>query len=111
MDRLDLSTLIMFGNKRSDDYLRPLGGPWLLISQRRNLAQRQIMEDIDYYHRVHDMLSVFRATDSRQNYNGERNLRNYLESRVGNGNIHSTLLKCMPNAQTTTVIKTIRQDG
>ena len=47
--------------------VRPIGGPWSFFSRMRILAGSQILEDIDMYNRVHEMFSIFSATDSRQN--------------------------------------------
>ena len=47
--------------------LRPISGPWSFFRRVRLLAGGQLVEDIDYYNRVHEMMDVLTATDSRDN--------------------------------------------
>ena len=50
-----------------DPYLRPLSGPWCLFRRIRLLAGSQVIEDIDQYSRVHQMMDILTAKDSRRN--------------------------------------------
>ena len=47
----------------------------------RNLASGQILEDIDMYHKVHEMFSVLHDTSNRENYFGGA-FSHYLEGKV-----------------------------
>ena len=69
---LDPSTLrIMFtlNNDETDTAkkLRPLSGPWSFFRRMRILAAGQLVEDIDNYNRIHEMMSLVVAKDSRNN--------------------------------------------
>ena len=63
-DWLDPSTCrIMFDLRKNTSgvaglRLRPVGGSWSFSSRMRILAGGQILEDIDMYSRVHEMLSI-----------------------------------------------------
>ena len=47
--------------------LRPIGGPWSFFSRIRILAGGQILEDIDLYNKVHEMINNFTSEGSRYN--------------------------------------------
>ena len=47
--------------------LRPLSGPWAFFRRMRILAAGQLVEDIDQYNRIHEMMSVMVAKESRVN--------------------------------------------
>ena len=47
--------------------LRPVSGPWGFFRRVRLLAGGQLLEDIDYYNRVHEMMDILTASDSRDN--------------------------------------------
>jgi hypothetical protein len=77
-DWLDVSTLrVMFrlNNIALPDpaaggvfpQLRPLGGPWSFFRRMRILAAGQLVEDIDQYNRIHEMMRIFIAKESRTN--------------------------------------------
>ena len=51
----------------ANPFLRPLSGPWCFFRRVRLLAAGQVVEDIDYYSRVHEMMDVLTAADSRLN--------------------------------------------
>ena len=51
--------------------LRPLGSPWAFFRRLRILAGGQIIEDIDQYNRVHEMMHLLTAADSRENDGAE----------------------------------------
>ena len=48
-------------------FLRPLSGPWCMFRRIRLLAGSQVIEDIDQYSRVHQMMDILTAKDSRRN--------------------------------------------
>jgi hypothetical protein len=50
-----------------DQRLRPLSGPWCMFRRVRLLAAGQVVEDIGYYSRVHEMMDVLTSTHSRIN--------------------------------------------
>ena len=50
-------------NKR----LRPLSGPWSFFRRVRILAAGQLVEDIDNYNRIHEMMHLMVAKESRNN--------------------------------------------
>ncbi len=51
----------------ANPFLRPLSGPWCLFRRVRLLAAGQVVEDIDYYSRVHEMMDVLTSSHSRIN--------------------------------------------
>ena len=48
-------------------HLRPLSGPWSFFRRMRILVAGQLVEDIDQYNRIHEMMSFLVAHDSNQN--------------------------------------------
>ena len=44
-----------------------LGGPHCFFRRMRILAAGQLVEDIDNYNRIHEMMSTLTSSDSRQN--------------------------------------------
>ena len=73
---LDPSTLrIMFtlNNDETDTAkrLRPLSGPHSFFRRMRILAAGQLVEDIDNYNRIHEMMSILTSSDSRDNQAAE----------------------------------------
>ena len=71
-DWLDPSTLrVMFNltNLQNDGIarLRPLGGPWSFFRRMRILAAGQLVEDIDQHNRIHEMMHILIAKESRDN--------------------------------------------
>ena len=47
--------------------LRPLGGPWSFFRRMRILAAGQLVEDIMEYNRIHEMIHIMIAKESREN--------------------------------------------
>ena len=72
---LDPSTFrIMFdvrNNGTSAKYLYVLGGPHVFFRRMRILASGQLVEDIDNYNRIHEMMNVLVASESRDNQAAE----------------------------------------
>ena len=70
-DWMDPSTLrVMFNIKKNGNnlqYLRLLGGPWSFFRRMRILAAGQLVEDIDQYNRIHEMMHILIAKESRDN--------------------------------------------
>jgi len=68
---LDPSTVRLAFNVKNGDStkaLRPLSGGWSFFFRRsRCLVGGAIVDDIDYYNRVHEMFTVLQAKDSRVN--------------------------------------------
>ncbi len=69
---LDPSTLRIMFTLTNDDLvaakrLRTLSGPWSFFRRMRILAAGQLVEDIDNYNRIHEMMHLLIAKDSRQN--------------------------------------------
>ncbi len=59
---LDPSTLRIMFNVNNDSTteakkLHVVGGPWCFFRRLRILAAGQLVEDIDNYHRIHEMMS------------------------------------------------------
>jgi hypothetical protein len=52
-------------------YLRPLGGPWTFFRRMRILCAGQLVEDIMDYNRIHEMIHMMIAKESRQNDHAE----------------------------------------
>ena len=74
-NRPDPSTLrVMFTLTNAEStpkYLRLLSGPWSFFRRMRILAAGQLVEDIDQYNRIHEMMQFFVARDSRENDSSE----------------------------------------
>ena len=72
---LDPSTFrIMFdvrNNAVAAKYLYVLGGPHSFFRRMRILAAGQLVEDIDNYNRIHEMMNVLVASESRDNQAAE----------------------------------------
>lgn len=68
---LDPSTLrVMFqlnNDETGDKELRVLSGPWSFFRRMRILAAGQLVEDIDQYNRIHEMMQILVAKESRMN--------------------------------------------
>jgi hypothetical protein len=47
--------------------LRPIGGPWGFFRRARVLAAGQLAEDIDQHNRIHQIMRVLAASESRGN--------------------------------------------
>ena len=47
--------------------LRPLGGPWSFFRRMRILCAGQLVEDIMDYNRIHEMIHIMIAKESREN--------------------------------------------
>jgi hypothetical protein len=58
-----LNNLETDGGKR----LRPLGGPWSFFRRMRVLAAGQLVEDVMDYNRIHEMIHMMIAKESREN--------------------------------------------
>ena len=52
-------------------FLRPVGGPWSFFRRVRCLIGGAIIDDIDYYNRVHEMMHVCTSTNNRDNDDAE----------------------------------------
>ena len=79
---LDPSTMrIMFNvnneNATEAKKLHVVGGPWCFFRRLRILAAGQLVEDIDNYHRIHEMMSFLVASDSKANQAAEHFGRNW----------------------------------
>ena len=72
---LDTSTFrILFdvrNNAVAGKYLNVLGGPHCFFRRMRILAAGQLVEDIDNYNRIHEMMNVLVAGESRDNQAAE----------------------------------------
>ena len=69
MDPSTLRVLFQLNNDETnaDKFLRPLSGPWAFFRRMRILVAGQLVEDIDQYNRIHEMMQFFVAADSRDN--------------------------------------------
>jgi len=47
--------------------LRPLSGPWSFFRRARCMVGGAIIDDVDYYNRVHEMLHVLTSSNNRDN--------------------------------------------
>ena len=59
-DVVNISTIM-------DTRLKPVSGPWSFFRRVRLLSGGLLVEDIDYYNRVHEMMENLTAPDSRNN--------------------------------------------
>ena len=51
----------------STKILRPLSGPWSFFRRARCLVGGAIIDDVDYYNRVHEMLHILTSNHNRDN--------------------------------------------
>ena len=73
-DGLDPATVRIFFDVKNNDgtnRLRVLGGPHCFWRRMRILVGNQLIEDVDYYARVHQMFDVLRARHVRENEDSE----------------------------------------
>ena len=73
MDPSTLRVLFQLNNDETveERNLRPLSGPWAFFRRMRILVAGQLVEDIDQYNRIHEMMQFFVAPDSRDNDTAE----------------------------------------
>ena len=69
---LDPSTFRVMFDVNNDEQtpgkaLRPLGGPWCFFRRMRVLCAGQLVEDIMDYNRIHEMMHIMIAAESRAN--------------------------------------------
>jgi hypothetical protein len=100
-DWLDPSTLrIMFtlNNDETDTAkkLRPLSGPWCFFRRMRILAAGQLVEDIDNYNRIHEMMSLLVEKDSRINDASEAFGQNWDPQQWRNGQLNADNFSGIP---------------
>ena len=59
---VDLSTVrlvyTLTNTATSNQYLRPVGGPWSMFSRVRCMYQGAIFDDVSEYNRTHEMMSI-----------------------------------------------------
>jgi hypothetical protein len=60
-------TYTLVNNAGETKVLRPLSGPWSFFRRARCLVGGAIVDDIDYYNRVHEMLHVLTSKLNRDN--------------------------------------------
>ena len=72
--------------------LRTLSGPWSFFRRMRVLCQGQLLEDIDYYNRTHQMFNILQSKHVRDNEDIEGFGYRY-DSDYGNGLIENPLPK------------------
>jgi hypothetical protein len=72
---VDPSTIrVMFNlvnNGTVNQKLYPVSGPWCFFRRLRVLCGGQLLEDIDYYNKVHEMFHMFQSDAVRRNDNSE----------------------------------------
>ena len=51
----------------ANKYLRTIGGPWSFFRRVRCLIGGALIDDIDYYNRVHEMMHICTSTNNRDN--------------------------------------------
>ena len=72
---MDPSTIrVMFNlvnTGTANQVLCPVSGPWCFFRRLRVLCGGQLLEDIDYYNKVHEMFHYFQSGTVRQNDNTE----------------------------------------
>ena len=72
---VDPSTIrVMFNlvnNGTVNQKLYPVSGPWCFFRRLRVLCGGQLLEDIDYYNKVHEMFHYFQSDTVRRNDNSE----------------------------------------
>ena len=72
---LDPSTVrlsyTLVNNEGASKVLRPLSGPWSFFRRARCLVGGAIVDDVDYYNRVHEMLHILTSKANRDNHSIE----------------------------------------
>lgn len=91
---LDPSTVVVqFDVKNLENQaLRTLSGPWSFFRRMRVLCQGELLEDIDYYNRTHQMFDVLQSKHVRDNEDIEGFGYRY-DSEYGKGLIENPLTK------------------
>jgi hypothetical protein len=67
LDPTTLRVAFTVNNSHATAELKTLSGPWSFFRRMRILAAGQLVEDIDQYNRIHEMMSCFVAKESREN--------------------------------------------
>jgi hypothetical protein len=57
----------LVNNEGASKVLRPLSGPWSFFRRARCLVGGAIVDDVDYYNRVHEMLHILTSKANRDN--------------------------------------------
>ena len=103
---LDTSTFrIMFDVRNNEgtpgQKLFVLGGPHCFFRRMRILAAGQLVEDIDNYNRIHEMMSVLTSSDSRANQAAEAFGYHW---DTGTGNFNNAITQGIPGSTALTVL-------
>ena len=62
-----LSYTLVNNDGVANHVLRPLSGPWCFFRRARCLVGGAIVDDVDYYNRVHEMLHILTSEANRDN--------------------------------------------
>ena len=87
----------------SNHNLRPIGGPWSFFQRMRVLCGGVILEDLDMYHRTHELVSNFTSTKSKDNDIAE-GFSNPWETAVNANSVSPVYLAGIPPNQSMTVL-------
>ena len=60
-------TYTLVNNGTGTQVLRPISGPWCFFRRARCLVGGAIVDDVDYYNRVHEMLHILTSKANRDN--------------------------------------------
>ena len=66
-----LSYTLVNNETTATKILRPISGPWSFFRRARCLVGGAIVDDIDYYNRVHEMLHILTSKANRDNDSSE----------------------------------------
>ena len=84
--------------------LYPVGGPWGFFSRMKILAGGQVLEDIDNYNRVHEMIECMSTTDNNDYGEGGGNYwRNESTSRTVS-TVNRSLIRIPPSSSMTIIV-------
>ena len=91
LDPSTLRIMLTLNNDETDTNkrLRPLSGPWSFFRRMRILAAGQLVEDIDMYNRIHEMMHLMVANESRQNDAAEAFGLDWDSQQWYNGTLHA----------------------
>ena len=65
-------------------FLRPISGPWSFFRRARCLVGGAIIDDVDYYNRIHEMLHILTSEANRDNDNVEGFIQRWDEDGIYN---------------------------
>mgnify|MGYP003347592205 CR=1 FL=1 len=106
---LDPSTFRVMFDLNNDDttaghQLRPISGPWSFFRRMRILCAGQLVEDVMDYNRIHEMMQMMVASESRGNDAAEAFGPVWNSDSLATAALSATDIKGIPSGQKLTVL-------